>query len=111
MKVKLRWNSKLPKLLGVDAITLYPYIFFKDSPNELGSSILVRHEMEHVRQVRKLGWFKFYSSYLVDIVIGLFKYGNYGEAYEANKYEVEAYGRQTTPLTKAEIEELGNWRG
>ena len=106
MKVKRVFNFKL-LAPGFGAITLYPYIFFRASENEVSASTL-RHEMIHVRQVRRLGWVKFYSSYLFHYGVGLFKYLDNDKAYRAIPYEVEAYRDQDKiALTKSELVELG----
>lgn len=64
LNVKFVHNSIIPKLLKVDAITLYPFVFIALA-KEATPKWLVMHEMEHVRQVRMIGIFRFYSSYLL----------------------------------------------
>jgi len=59
------------------AITLYPFIFYRETP----TIETRRHEAEHIKQVKKLGWFKFYGSYLVETV---------KKGYKKNKYEKAA---------------------
>jgi len=62
VKIRYRTNHWLPKLLKVNAITIYPYIFVDvDNPRFR----LVAHELRHIDQVRFYGWFRFYISYLV----------------------------------------------
>lgn len=58
-------------------MVLYPFIFYLGEP----SSRLRRHEMVHVAQVERLGWFRFYALYLWYLAI-------YG--YWNNPLEVEA---------------------
>ena len=62
----------------VEAITLYPFIIYK---SEEAVKKHRKHEWVHVEQVRRLGWLRFYLSYLNESR----KYGYY-----SNKYEVEA---------------------
>jgi hypothetical protein len=60
------------------AIVLYPFVFYR---SELSKFLFREHEMVHVDQVRRLGWFKFYISYLIE---------QYRVGYQNNKFEVEA---------------------
>jgi hypothetical protein len=60
------------------AVTIAPYIFHRDKSV---SAALRRHEEAHIAQVKRLGWLKFYGSYIVE-------YAKKG--YKRNKYEVEA---------------------
>lgn len=91
MKVIHVKNSLIAKIIGVEAITLYPFIFYS---MKYPTKQLMNHEMVHVDQVRKLGWWKFYTSYLEEYFelrsSGLSK----DEAYMAISYEKEAYERQ-----------------
>jgi hypothetical protein len=61
-----------------DAITLYPFIFYKGEPTETTR----KHEWKHVEQVRRLGVAKFYLLYLFYIIT---------LGYKKNPFEIEAY--------------------
>jgi hypothetical protein len=76
----------------IGGMTLYPWILFKRPKNEI-SDRLFRHELEHWYTVQKMGWIKFYASYLWESV----KHG-----YEKNKYELAAEAVEQTPLTEQE---------
>ena len=78
IELKISWVP-LPK--KTKAITLYPFIIYKEDPSET----LRKHEMVHVEQVQCMGWIKFYSSYIRE---------HFKKGYKENKYEVEAYRRQ-----------------
>ena len=65
------------------------------------------HEMIHVRQIRKVGWFSFYISYLLYYFAGLLRYGDHGAAYYNIPYESEAFNKQYEPFSEMEAEELG----
>tara|TARA_R110000868_G_scaffold15596_3_gene70926 strand:- start:2675 stop:2926 length:252 start_codon:yes stop_codon:yes gene_type:complete len=65
----------------VEAIVLYPFIIYK---SEKAVEHHRKHELIHVEQVRRLGWLRFYTSYL---------YESYKNGYYNNKYEVEARER------------------
>ncbi len=98
MKIRRVYNSWIPQLLNVGAITLYPFILFSRSVAGIKHhrkypEQLFKHEYIHIEQVRRLGWFKFYFLYLVD---------NAKNGYNENKYEIEAYSRQTEPLNEEE---------
>ena len=98
MKVRRKYNNWIPQLFNIGAITLYPFILFSrtvasiktrySSPEEL-----FKHEFIHVEQVRRMGWFKFYFKWLVE---------NRKTGYKQNKYELEAWERQTEPFTDEE---------
>lgn len=72
----------------------YPFVLFKQAQDEV-TDILFRHELEHVYQVKRKGWFGFYLKYL---------YFNIRYGYENNPFEIEANERENEPLTKAELE-------
>jgi hypothetical protein len=64
-----------------DAITLYPFIFYR-SPAAFRR--WRDHEMIHVEQIRRYGWLRFYVLYL---------WYNFTVGYENNLFEIEAYAR------------------
>jgi hypothetical protein len=61
-KIKLKTNHWLPKLLKVQGITLYPYILVAP---KVPAATLLAHEIKHIDQVREVGFFRFYISYLL----------------------------------------------
>lgn len=81
----LRWS-------WIGGITIYPFIFFKRTREEV-TDRLFRHEMEHIYQVERLGWFRFYLTYL---------WQNVRVGYKKNKYELEANAVENQPLTAYE---------
>ena len=91
--MKLVFNSKLARFLGVDAITLYPFIFFKD---KLPSGNVVVHESTHFIQIERDGVLKFYCKYLYEY----YKNRYYGmdsyTAYRSISYEIEARDHEIT---------------
>jgi len=91
MKVKFCFNSQIAKLLKVGAITLYPFVFFVGDENYNLKNHIIAHEMVHVQQVRKLGWFKFYFIYLLTYAKLRFKGMNHTKAYYALPFEQEAF--------------------
>jgi len=69
---------------------LYPFVLFSQSEV---SDQLFRHELEHVYQIRRDGFLRFYLTYLYHAI----RYG-----YENIPYEIEARENQSNPLTPAE---------
>lgn len=72
-----RWF--LPKNLG--AITIYPFIFYNTNAESYKEVFehLQKHEMVHIAQVERLGWFNFYLTYLFG---------------KKDQYEKEAYRKE-----------------
>ena len=109
MKIRLRFNSWSPRVLGVEAITLYPWILIRYS-REGTSGVLIKHEMIHVGQVRCYGFLPFYLSYFIYYVAGLVASQSPHSAYRAIPFEALAYAMQSRPLTIDELKELqGQW--
>lgn len=96
MKLRIRyenWVCTRAPFLGYPAgIVLYPFMLFKRRKEEV-SDKLFRHELQHVYQVRREGWLKFYLTYLWYQM----RYG-----YAKNPYEVEANAVENDPLTPEE---------
>ena len=85
-------NSKIPQLLSwvisIRAITIYPFIIFRDEPDER----TVNHERIHIAQQRELFVLPFYVLYVGQWLINKFKYKDTGpEAYYNISFEQEAY--------------------
>ena len=101
----LTWFDK-----EVVAQTIYPFIFYVESEEEVWSdnNVVVEHETVHVRQVRQLGWLYFYVSYYLYFLWFYLKLRNHDAAYEAIPYEVEAYALEDgLVLTADELSEYG----
>lgn len=73
-------------------VTLYPYILYRHERDDV-SDQMFRHELEHVYQIRRDGFFKFYFTWLRDA----YRFG-----YDNIPYEIEAYAVQHEPLTSVE---------
>lgn len=91
MKLRVIYNSRLVRK-GYTAWVLFPFMFIRHAKEDF-SDRLFRHEMEHVYQVMRDGWWVFYVKYLY----WLARYG-----YMDNPYEVEARSREDEPLTTTE---------
>ena len=68
----------------IAAITLYPFIFYNMKHKYVveDHDEVARHELVHIEQVKREGWFKFYYNYLTLAAKGVSSF--------ENKYEVEA---------------------
>jgi len=91
VKVKIRYNRWFPKCIRLEGITLYPYIIISSSETVANKKKILKHEWIHIKQVRKEGFFKFYTKYLFEWTTNLIKYGRIGKAYRNISYEKEAY--------------------
>lgn len=83
------YRSKLARLLRVEAIVLYPFIFTV-RPKDQVPAWLERHELKHVEQVRREGWLRFYFLYLFHYARELMATRDHFMAYYRNPFEVEA---------------------
>lgn len=106
MLVTLVYNSRLARFLGAGATTLYPFIFFAMSREEADRDRVIDHEFVHVRQVRRLGWLRFYASYLWEYLRAVVKLRKHWEAYYTISYEKEAFAAGELDFTNAELVEI-----
>lgn len=93
MKLRIIYNTWFVPP-GSDAWVIYPFMFFRQHRVDV-SNRLFRHELEHVYQVQRDGWFKFYLGYLWDWLTN-------GRDYYKIRYEVEARAKEHEPLTSVE---------
>ncbi len=108
MKVIVKYDHWLPQLVGAYAITLYPFVLFTESIDECIESNVIEHEVAHVRQIRNLGWFKFYWSYFGQYLRARFTGKTDTEAYEGISFEIEAFRDESLiELTAPELAEFG----
>ncbi len=91
MKLCVIYSSSMVRE-GYGAWVLYPFMFFRDAQEDV-SDRLFRHEMEHVYQVQRIGWWRFYITYLWL----LWKHG-----YADHPYELEAIAAENEKLTTVE---------
>ena len=74
---------------GYGGRMIYPFLLFSAAPKEV-EDWLFRHEMQHVYQLRKLGWWRFHLQYLWYLA----RFG-----YKRNPFETEAVAHETDSLT------------
>lgn len=94
MKAQFRYNHWLPKLIKVEAITLYPFVLFSRDKQSALLRRTIAHECVHVAQIRKVGVIKFYVTYLYEYLRNLAKCRDHNLAYFAISYEQEAFAKQ-----------------
>lgn len=106
MRVRCHYNSWVAKVLRVQATTLYPFIFFAANREEALRRKIVEHEFVHVRQVRRLGWLRFYVSYVWEFCLHWMRTRSYIKAWLATSYEIEAYEAELKViLSESELRE------
>lgn len=87
--IKEHYNHWFPKLINARGVTIYNHIFYS-LPEELVYTRLRRHEMEHVKQYKRDGFFRFLLRYFYEYFINRFKGMSHYEAYLNISYEIEA---------------------
>lgn len=87
------FSSRVPRWLGVEAIVLYPFVFFRQ-PRDKTAESTMRHELIHVRQIRERGWLGFYTRYLFEYARERWRGRSHDAAYRAIAFEAEAYRDQ-----------------
>lgn len=106
MRVRIRYSSWVARFLRVDGFTFYPFVFIRPSKSDAPQT-LIQHEFVHVRQVRALGWLRFYASYVWEYIGHLIWFGSRRKAYRAVSFELVAYDKErTVPLTAEEQAEV-----
>lgn len=84
-------KSMIAKILGVEAIVLYPFIFCRSSSP---SSRLITHELVHIEQIKRHGVLCFYWLYLKEYFHLRTKRMSHYEAYSSISFEKEARERE-----------------
>lgn len=75
------------------AIVLWPMACFKEKL-EMTSPNVLRHELIHFDQMRRVGILRFYAQYIWEYICGLAKFLNHRKAYLNISFEREAYEKQ-----------------
>lgn len=91
MKLRVCYSSRWIRK-GYGAWVLYPFMLFSQDRYTV-TDRLFRHEMQHVYQVKRMGWFKFYITYL-----WLLRKHDHS----THPYENEAREHENEPLTTVE---------
>ena len=91
VKYRFPWWLRPFLLRGVAGITLGRRIYIEGGNAEA----ILRHELVHVRQIRRLGVFRFYWSYVREYLANRQRGMNAAEAYRMISLEQEAYAEET----------------
>jgi hypothetical protein len=83
---KFLW--KIWPMKNFDAIVLPWGLYFR--PGLKVSTRLMRHEQEHIKQIKEDGAWYFYSRYLLEFLMNFVKYGDFEKAYYYISYEMKA---------------------
>lgn len=94
LKPRIICNSIIPRILGVDGITIYPFIFLRCSLEQAWATDIIGHELVHADQVRAHGWFVFYAKYAFQFARNFYATWGWDKAYRAIPFEQEAYRMQ-----------------
>jgi hypothetical protein len=94
LKPILVFNSRIAKLLKVSGIVLYPFVLFATDKQTAWVDRTYHHEMLHVEQVKRVGFFNFYISYVL-FYLAFRMYGlKHFDAYLSIPWEEEAFAKQ-----------------
>lgn len=86
------YNSKLAKLLKVNGITLYPFIFIASPENDTQiQKDLILHEHLHLEQYKQYWIIGFIAIYLYDYIKGRLSGLTHYKAYMEVRFEKDAY--------------------
>lgn len=84
-------NHWLPRLIGVKAIVIYPWVLYRGDI----TIKLFTHESIHVEQIRKIGIIPYYISYGYYYLKNRIKGMPHYQSYLSIPYEVEAFSGET----------------
>ncbi len=85
--IKHNYKSRIPFIFQARAVTFGRHIFYIE---ENPPTWLIKHELEHVKQYQKYGFFGFLYRYLKDYFKGRLKGLGHWEAYYQIPFEKEA---------------------
>lgn len=103
---KHRFNCWLLKPFKINAITLYPFVLYKYGAAKSYLEYTIQHELVHIEQVQKVGWFKFYFSYLFQYFKSRFKGYSHNTAYRTISFEASAFRMQYFPRLDKEAKRI-----
>lgn len=76
---------------GIRGMVLYPFILYSSRTPD---PELIRHELVHVAQIRRLGVIRFYATYLFEYFVLRLRGFSHDSAYRGISFEREAYGEE-----------------
>ena len=108
MKPIIIYNCLFTQLMDLDGLVLFPFILISTKEEETLPSVM-KHELTHVRQIYREGFFSFYFQYGYMMMKNSF-YCTNDSLFSNNSFEDEAYEIEDEPLTQ-EDKLLSNWKG
>ena len=90
VRIGFPWWLRPFLMKNVLAITLGRRIYVRVGIAESFMTRLLRHELAHVRQIERLGLFRFYVLYVAEFVRHLRRVHSVGKAYSLISFEIEA---------------------
>ena len=108
MRIRVKHCHFLPRLLRVNAITIYPWVLFADARDEVRPRTAA-HELVHLRQIENDGWGRFHLRYARDFSAKLLTTFSYRAAMRETEYEREAYHCEHSPGLQRNGADLGMW--
>lgn len=81
----IKENHRIPQKMGVDFFVFGKTMYCRGKMEKLPD-----HEFLHVAQFRKYGSFLVVLHYLFYLTVNMLKFGNFGAAFKAVPFEVEA---------------------
>ena len=106
MKPIVIYSSRIPGMLGAEALCLAPFIIFSQCKKKT-LKCTMKHELIHFEQAQRDGLLTFHIGGLVDMLSKWARTGSYLKAVTETPYELEAYGRERERLKKHEKALLG----
>jgi hypothetical protein len=100
-----RW---LPEVLRCEAFVFYPFIVFKEDKDKVPKTT-VRHELIHIRQLKRDGLIKSTVLYTYYYVKNYLRYKDFDKAYREIPYEKEAYKKERYITLTPEEKEVVGW--
>lgn len=90
------YNSKIPKLLNTEGVTIFPLIFISHRKRSCPKWLLL-HENVHIKQQKKWLVIPFFVIYLYDYCYWRIKGMDHDRAYRNIRFEKEAYDLYSPP--------------
>jgi len=105
MRFRPIFESKIPRILRVEAIVLWPFMLFAGAKDDYKyKHRLLRHELQHAYQIVEHGVIKFYVTYLWEYFRNYMQYRDGFIAYREISYELDARDHEYLPMDEDELD-------
>jgi hypothetical protein len=109
MKPIIIYNCLFTRLMKLDGIVLFPFVLISTKEEETLPSV-IKHELTHVRQIYREGFFSFYFQYVCMMMKNISYFYSTDSLFSNNSFEDEAYEIENEPLNEKD-KLLSNWKG